>query len=133
MQSCPAAQHSHDAGTRQETHAEVCRGEPCCNLSPSLRRCMLLGRPEGLSPEAATAMMERVSACMESSTGTPIGSASVELLATLLQGSDCLDDAAMASGVRQLLTAAGAQLDASREQSLATELRWNCLLFDLPI
>ena len=84
---------------------------------------MLLGRPEGLSPEAAAAMTEGAKACMESSTGTPIGSASMELLATLLQGADCLDDAAMSSGLRQLLTAAGAQLDITQEQSLATELR----------
>lgn len=70
-------------------------------------------------------MIDRAQACTREASDSPpdLSTDLVELLATLIQGCDCLKDADMAAGLRQLYSAAGAELDSSQSQRLASELR----------
>ena len=86
---------------------------------------MLLGQPTGLSVNAAAAMMLRAQECITDVTGchADLGPAALEVLATLMQGSDGLANADMASGLQQLFSATGCNLDDAQSRKIASGMR----------
>ena len=86
---------------------------------------MLLGQSTGLSADAAAAMTRRARECITGVTGchADLSPAALEVLVTLMQGSDSLADADMASGIQQLFCAAGFNLDDAQSGRIASELR----------
>lgn len=98
------------------SQSESCR--PHC-------RSMLLGQPTGLSTDAAAAMTRRAQECIADVTNShaDLSPAALEVLATLMQGSDGLANADMASGLQQLFSATGCNLDDAQSRKIASGMR----------
>ena len=125
----------HEATPAAASHLGLSLGDGASvkrpNSTVNACRPMLLGRPEGLSPEAGARMMDRARACVNSTLGTRADAspALLEALGTLMQGCDAQGEARMAQGVQQLCSAAGSQLIDAQGRKLGAELRYRfCIL-----